>query len=94
MDIGTAKTPVAERRGLPHHLIDVIDPDQIFTAGEYQRAARVVLGEIAARGRVPVVVGGTGFYLEALLTDCSRARLQIPRYGPGWRAVRNDWEKF
>ena len=67
MDIGTAKTPVAERRDIPHHLIDFLDPDEIFTAGDYQRAARATLQEIAGRGRVPIITGGTGFYLRALL---------------------------
>jgi tRNA dimethylallyltransferase len=67
LDIGTAKVPVAERQGIPHHLLDVLDPDQVFTAGEYSRAARQVLQEITARGRLPVLAGGTGFYLRALL---------------------------
>jgi tRNA dimethylallyltransferase len=66
-DIGTAKVPVEERRAIPHHLIDIIEPDQVFSAGEYARVARGVLREIAARGNVPVIVGGTGFYLRALL---------------------------
>ncbi len=66
-DIGTAKVPEAERRGIPHHLIDVIDPSQVFTAGDYSRLAEAALREIAGRGRIPVVAGGTGFYLRALL---------------------------
>lgn len=66
-DIGTAKLPPAERRGIPHHLLDVLDPDEVFTAGEYARRARPLLAQIAARGRLPLVVGGTGFYLRALL---------------------------
>jgi tRNA dimethylallyltransferase len=66
-DIGTAKLPADQRRGIPHHLIDILDPDQLFTAGEYARLARGVLAEISARGRLPVVAGGTGFYLRALL---------------------------
>lgn len=66
-DIGTAKLPVAERRGVSHHLIDIVDPDRVFTAGEYARRARVTLGEITARRHLPVVAGGTGFYLRALL---------------------------
>src|SRR5580658_759944 len=66
-DIGTAKVPAAERRGIRHHLIDVIDPDQLFTAGDYARVASAALREIAGRGRIPVVAGGTGFYLRALL---------------------------
>ena len=66
-DVGTAKVPPAERRGVPHYLIDMLEPDQLFTAGHYARAAGPVLREIAARGRVPIVVGGTGVYLRALL---------------------------
>jgi tRNA dimethylallyltransferase len=66
-DLGTAKFPVAERRGVPHHLIDILDPDQVFTAGEYARLARGVLGEVSARGRLPVIAGGTGFYFRALI---------------------------
>ena len=62
-DIGTAKVPEAERGGIPHHLVDIIEPDELFTAGDYARVARAVLREIAGRGRIPVVVGGTGFYL-------------------------------
>ena len=67
LDIGTAKLLPGERQGVPHHLLDILNPDQVFTAGEYARAARPVLREIAGRGRLPVVVGGTGFYLRALL---------------------------
>jgi tRNA dimethylallyltransferase len=66
-DIGTAKLPPAERRGIPHHLIDILDPDQLCTAGEYARLARASIAEISARGRLPILAGGTGFYLRALL---------------------------
>src|SRR5580704_16281071 len=66
-DIGTAKLPLADRRGIPHHLIDVANPDELFTAGEYARLARLAIAEISGRGRLPVVAGGTGFYLRALL---------------------------
>jgi tRNA dimethylallyltransferase len=66
-DIGTAKLPVEARRGIPHHLMDVLNPDEIFSAGEYARRARRILREIASRGALPVVVGGTGFYLRALI---------------------------
>jgi len=66
-DIGTAKVPEEERQGVPHHLIDVANPDQVFTAGDYARMAREVLRQIAKRGRKAVVAGGTGFYLRALL---------------------------
>jgi tRNA dimethylallyltransferase len=66
-DIGTAKVPVAERRGIPHHLIDILDPDQLCTAGEYARLARATITQISERGRLPILAGGTGFYLRALL---------------------------
>jgi tRNA dimethylallyltransferase len=66
MDLGTAKPTKEERARLPHHLIDVADPDQPFTAGEYSRQARAALREIAGRGHLPIVTGGTGLYLRAL----------------------------
>jgi tRNA dimethylallyltransferase len=66
-DIGTAKLPLAERRGIPHHLIDILDPDQLCTAGEYARLARATIAQISERGRLPILAGGTGFYLRALL---------------------------
>jgi tRNA dimethylallyltransferase len=65
-DIGTAKTPLAERRGIPHHLLDIRNPDQTCTAGEYAALARPLLASIAPAA-LPVVTGGTGFYLRALL---------------------------
>ncbi|MEI9972605.1 MAG: tRNA (adenosine(37)-N6)-dimethylallyltransferase MiaA [Ignavibacteriota bacterium] len=66
-DIGTAKVPLAERCGIPHHLIDILNPDQLFTAGEYARLARETIQAISQRGRLPILAGGTGFYLRALL---------------------------
>jgi tRNA dimethylallyltransferase len=66
MELGTAKPTLEERARVPHHLIDVAEPDEPFTAGEYARQARAALTKIAARGRVPMVTGGTGLYLRAL----------------------------
>jgi len=66
-DIGTAKPSLAERARAPHHLFDCVDPMQDVTAGEYARRARGVLAEIKSRGHLPIVVGGTGLYLRALL---------------------------
>ncbi|HYN15155.1 MAG TPA: tRNA (adenosine(37)-N6)-dimethylallyltransferase MiaA [Terriglobales bacterium] len=66
-EIGTAKPSPEERARAPHHLLDIIEPTAVFTAGDYARAGRRVVAEIAARGRLPIVVGGTGFYLRALL---------------------------
>jgi tRNA dimethylallyltransferase len=66
-DIGTAKPSAAERARAPHHLFDCVGPTQSITAGEYARQARQVLAEIASRRHLPIVVGGTGLYLRALL---------------------------
>jgi tRNA dimethylallyltransferase len=66
-DVGTAKPTAAERARAPHHLIDCVEPLSYMTAGEYARQAQPVIGEIKTRGHLPVVVGGTGLYLRALL---------------------------
>ncbi len=66
-DVGTAKLAPVERRGVPHHLIDILEPNEVCTAGEYARRARTVLEQIRARGHLPILVGGAGFYLHALL---------------------------
>ena len=70
-NIGTAKLPPEQRGGVPHHLIDCVPPDAIFTAGDFARLARPIAHDIAARGRLPVVAGGTGFYLRAMLDGLS-----------------------
>lgn len=66
-DIGTAKPSAEERAAVPHHLIDIADPDEPFTAGEFARQAREIIPTITDRGKLPVVAGGTGFYLKALI---------------------------
>jgi tRNA dimethylallyltransferase len=67
MDIGTAKPTREERARVPHHLIDIVNPDESFHAKRYQQAADLVVQEIHGRGRLPIVVGGTGLYIKALL---------------------------
>ena len=67
MDIGTAKVAPSARRRVPHHLIDLVHPDEPFTVADWVEEARAVLPEVAARGRVPLVVGGTGLYVSALV---------------------------
>ena len=67
MDIGTAKATVEERSKVRHHLIDVVDPDEDFTASDFLLRGRAALNDIAGRQRLPLVVGGTGFYIDALL---------------------------
>jgi tRNA dimethylallyltransferase len=65
-DIGTDKVPMAEREGVPHHLIDIADPTDEYTAAQYARDASACVRDIIGRGRVPILVGGTGFYFRAL----------------------------
>jgi tRNA dimethylallyltransferase len=95
MDLGTAKPTREEQTRLPHHMIDVADPNQLFTAGEYSRQARAVLNNIAGRGKLPIVTGGTGLYLRALTEGlfagpprqtALRAKLtrSQQRFGEGW----------
>jgi tRNA dimethylallyltransferase len=66
-EIGTAKPTASERTRAPHHLLDIADPTSFMTAGQYARLARETLAEIKSRGKLPIVVGGTGLYLRALL---------------------------
>jgi tRNA dimethylallyltransferase len=66
LDIGSAKATAEERRAVAHHLVDVVDPDQDFSAADYARRARAALDDVTQRGRVPIVAGGTGLYLRAL----------------------------
>jgi tRNA dimethylallyltransferase len=95
MNLGTAKPTKEERARVPHHLIDVAEPDEPFTAGEYSRRARAALREISAKGRLPIVTGGTGLYLRALTDGLFagperqtelRARLELSRnkHAEGW----------
>lgn len=66
IQIATAKVPINERKGIPHHLIDFVSPWTNYTAGEWAREAASVIEDIEGRGRIPLLVGGTGFYLRAL----------------------------
>ena len=77
MDIGTAKPTEEEMKGIPHHLIDVAEPDSVFTAAEYKKQGRIAIDEIFASGKIPIVCGGTGFYARALLEG-----LSIPEVAP------------
>jgi tRNA dimethylallyltransferase len=93
MDIGTAKLPVAARRGVPHHLLDVWDVTESANVAGYQRQARTLIDEVRARGRVPLLVGGSGLYVRAALDDLdfpgtdpavrSRLEAELAEVGPG-----------
>ncbi len=73
LDIGTGKITKREMKGVPHHLLDVASPRRVFTADDFVRLGRQAIAGIARRGRVPIVVGGTGFYIDALLGRISLA---------------------
>src|SRR5579883_3068326 len=66
LNIGTAKPTLEERARIPHHMIDIREPTEVFTAGDYQREGRLALEELRGRGKLPILVGGTGLYLRAL----------------------------
>jgi tRNA dimethylallyltransferase len=66
-DVGSGKLPAAERRGVAHHLLDCLEPAEVFTAGDYRREALKVLADLRRRAKLPILVGGTGLYLRALL---------------------------
>lgn len=72
-DIGTAKVPPAEQRGIPHHLVDLVEPHEVFTAGQYRERALDVLGDLRRRGTLPIITAGTGLYLRALLEGLADA---------------------
>lgn len=82
MDIGTAKPDAAERAGIPHHLLDVWPVTRLATVAKYQELARIAIDEIIGRGRIPIVVGGSGLYLRASLD-----RLDFPGQSPAIREV-------
>ncbi|MCU1386200.1 MAG: miaA [Acidobacteria bacterium] len=65
-DIGTDKIAAADRRGIPHHLIDIVDPEDEYTAAQYARDAAAAIRDVHARGKLPILAGGTGFYFRAL----------------------------
>lgn len=88
MDIGTAKPTLEQRAQVPHHLIDVTNPDQPWSLTLYQRAALRAIKDIHARDRLPFLVGGTGQYIRAIVDDW-----QIPRVKPDWqlRQILENW---
>jgi tRNA dimethylallyltransferase len=100
MDIGTAKPGLEERRRLPHHLIDVVDPDEDYSLAVYQRQALSAIERIVGRHRLPLLVGGAGLYVSALCEGLSlpevapdrafRATLEARARAEGWQALRSE----
>jgi tRNA dimethylallyltransferase len=92
-DIGTGKVPIAERRGIRHHLVDLVEPQDVFTAGDYRRRALDALEDLRRRGKLPIITAGTGLYLRALLEGLAdaperseelreRMRKKVKQHGP------------
>ena len=92
-DIGTAKVPLSEQRGIPHQLVDLVEPTEIFTAGQYRQRALDVFDDLRRRNKLPIITAGTGLYLRALLEGLAdaptrseelreRLRERVRRHGP------------
>ena len=71
LDIGTAKVTSEESEGVPHHLIDIRTPDEIYAVSDFKRDASEKISELTSRGKLPIIVGGTGLYIESLLFNVS-----------------------
>ncbi|MBP9093215.1 tRNA (adenosine(37)-N6)-dimethylallyltransferase MiaA [bacterium] len=87
MNIGTAKPTAAEQAQVPHHMIDIIEPDQVYTASQFKREAGEILSQLTEAGKIPVVCGGTGFYIRALLEG-----LKMPEVEPQ-KEIRDELAK-
>jgi len=102
MDIGTAKPSPAELASVPHHMIDIVTPDALYSAGLYAAAARSAIGEILQRGKIPLVVGGSGFYIKALFEGLSAPtvdqelllRLQERGEREGWGLLYDELRRI
>jgi tRNA dimethylallyltransferase len=77
MSIGTAKITAGEMNGIPHHLLDIKDPEESFSVAEYQQVVREKIQEIQSRGKMPIIVGGTGLYVQAVLFDYRFSKGQV-----------------
>jgi tRNA dimethylallyltransferase len=95
MDVGTAKPSAAERGRIPHHLVDIVDPGEEFSVARFQPLARAAIADVLARGRVPLLVGGSGLYLHAVVDEFAfpptdpavRARLEAEAAATGLDAL-------
>ena len=102
MDIGSAKILPEEMEGIPHYLVDVLEPEEEFHVARFQQMAKEAMEEIWAQGRIPVLTGGTGFYIQALLknvdfSDSFRGILAAAGTGENWErklCIRGCWKKI
>lgn len=103
MDIGTAKPSAAERAAVPHHLIDLIEPTQAYSAARFAADAQRLIAEIRGRGRLPLLVGGTMLYFKALIDGIDampaadpavRAAIDARAAALGWPALHARWRRW
>lgn len=104
MDIGTAKVKKEEMEGIPHYLVDIINPDQDFTVSNYKDCAKKIITEIHSRGKLPIVVGGTGLYINSLIYDLNftkvasdnKLRIELEKIGDkyGNKFLHNKLKKI
>ncbi|MCC6290472.1 tRNA (adenosine(37)-N6)-dimethylallyltransferase MiaA [Candidatus Nomurabacteria bacterium] len=88
LDIGSGKITEKEKRGIPHHLLDIASPKRIFTVARYQKLAKQKIAEIIGRGKLPIICGGTGFYIQAIVDD-----LALPKVKPDSRLRKSLAQK-
>ncbi len=88
MDIGTAKLPLGEREGILHHLIDILNPDEPFSIAMFQAYAKKAMEKIYAAGHIPMIVGGTGFYIQSVLYDIDFTETEVDE------EKRREWEEL
>ena len=91
MDIGTAKPSVLEQQGIPHHLLDVTTPDKRFTVADFQHRATNAIHNIHERGKLPILVGGSGMYIDSILYDYTFSPINTPRDTKNQRHLSSDF---
>lgn len=94
LDIGTAKVTPEEAQGVPHHLIDIRELDEGYSVAEFQKMGRQLISEITAKGKLPLVVGGTGLYIQALLQDFTLGGKQEPGVDLAAENIRQRYETY
>ncbi|MGY3765963.1 tRNA (adenosine(37)-N6)-dimethylallyltransferase MiaA [Vagococcus vulneris] len=91
LDIGTAKAGYEERSGIPHHLIDIIEPEASYTVSDFKQSAEKIIQNLSSEKKVPIICGGTGMYIQSLLFDFQLGKKDSQHLD---MSVREKWEKF
>ena len=86
LDIGTGKVDAETSARVPHHCLDIADPDEAFSAGRYARTARIAIDDVHGRSKIPIVAGGSGLYIRALIEGLA----EMPPKDPRWRRAAGD----